>query len=65
MSVSRSLCADRTSSGRTRFPRFRRMAVGKSKRISLEKDMSLELGSRDVVTNTRGSVMVLASVHLQ
>jgi hypothetical protein len=31
------------------------MPVGNSKRISLEKDMSFELGSREVVTSIRGS----------
>lgn len=32
------------------------MPVGNSNRISLEKDMSFELGSREVVTNIRGSM---------
>lgn len=55
MSLRRSLWADRTSSGRTRLPRFSRIAVGKSSLISLEKDINLELGSREVVTSTLGS----------
>lgn len=32
------------------------MPVGNSNRISLEKDISFELGSREVVTNIRGSM---------
>lgn len=53
-----ALLQDRTSSGRTRLPRFSRIAVGIiSKRISLEKAASLLEGDREVVTSTRGSAM--------
>jgi len=37
------------------LPRLRRIAVGNSKRISFENDINLELGSREVVTSSRGS----------
>jgi hypothetical protein len=49
--------ADWTRSGMICFPRLSRTAVGKSNLISLAKDESLEEGSLEVVTSTRGSTM--------
>ena len=55
MSVSPALVDDRTRSGRIRFPRLSRTAVGRRSRISFENVDSRLEGSRDVVTSTRGS----------
>ena len=55
--------ADDTNIGRTAFPRFSRIAVGSSRRISLAKDDSRAEGSLDVLTNTRGSTTPLRCAY--
>ena len=42
-----------------RFPRLRRMAVGRRRRISLAKAERRVEGEREVVTRTRGSIIPL------
>jgi hypothetical protein len=57
MSESPDACADCTRFGRIKFPRFSRIDVGSNNRISFANEESLVEGSREVVTNTRGSTM--------
>lgn len=57
MSESPDACADCTRFGRIKFPRFSRIDVGSSNRISLAKEDSLVEGSLEVVTSTRGSTI--------
>jgi hypothetical protein len=47
--------AEETRLSRMRFPRFRRMAVGRRSRTSFEKPLRRVEGERDVVTRIRGS----------
>lgn len=46
-----------TNEGRTRFPRFRRMDVGRRRRISFANAASRVEGEREVVISGRGSTM--------
>lgn len=55
MSVSAAAFALDTRSGKIRLPLFKRMDVGRSKRISFAKVLSRADGDRDVVTRGRGS----------
>ena len=57
MSESPDACADCTRFGRIKFPRFSRIDVGSSNRISFAKEESRVEGSREVVTRTLGSTM--------
>lgn len=57
MSESPEAWADWTRLPRTRFPLFKRIDVGRRRRISFAKEESREDGSREVVTRTLGSTM--------
>lgn len=57
MSDNPEACADCTKFGRIKFPRFSRIDVGSSNRISFAKDDNRVEGSLDVVTRTRGSTI--------
>lgn len=56
MSVIAAAFALDTKSGRTRFPRFKRIDVGSIKRISLANVLRRIDGFREVVTIGRGSI---------
>ena len=57
MSVRPAPFAELTRSGKMRFPRLRRIAVGSINLISFAKAARRLEGSLDVVTRTRGSTM--------
>ena len=56
MSERAEALAEESRFGRIRFPRLRRMEVGRSSRISLLKAARRVEGLRDVVTSGLGSV---------
>ena len=56
MSESADAFALATRSGMMRFPRFRRIEVGKRRRISFAKVLRRAEGEREVVTMGRGSI---------